>query len=189
MYHTYYELSAASASNHKATITSPKVTTIDTELAPSPTKATTELLEKASASNVVIPSPKVNAIDAELSPSPAKTTSKPAKTQKSNNGDQNRNQNKVNLPVGAITTSDDTESSSADTQNNTTSQIVAIPKTFKPKKIIGFSHTCPQPRQSRRDPQRRFNRSLAISCKCVVDFFFYPNSEMGSRLFAKLGYA
>ena len=112
----------------------------------------------------------------------------PAKTLPSNSVDQNNNQTEIDLAIGTVTKSSETQTNSAQASPDITQKDLAGPKTFDPTKIIGFAtpilvHNLGSANMIRKEGsievwQYRFE-------SCVVDFFFYPVDEGSSRLILK----
>ena len=112
----------------------------------------------------------------------------PAETLPSSPVDQNDNQTEIDLAIGTVTKSIETQTNSAQTSSDITPKDVAKPKTFNPTKIIGFAtpilvHNLGSANMVRKEGsievwQYRFG-------SCVVDFFFYPVDEGASQLILK----
>ena len=112
----------------------------------------------------------------------------PAETLSSNPVYQNSNQTEIDLAIGAVTKSSETQTNSEQASSDITPKDVARPKTFDPTKIIGFAtpvlvHNLGSANMVRKEGlievwQYRFG-------SCVVDFFFYPVDEGASQLILK----
>ena len=112
----------------------------------------------------------------------------PAETLSSNPVDQNNNQTEIDLAIGTVNKSSETQTNSALASPDITPKDVAGSKTFDPTKIIGFAtpilvHNLGSANMVRKEGsievwQYRFG-------SCVVDFFFYPVDEGASQLILK----
>ena len=112
----------------------------------------------------------------------------PTKTLSSSPVDQNNNQTQIDLAIGTVTKSIETQTNSEQTSSDITPKDVAGPKIFDPTKIIGFAtpalvHNLGRANMVRKEGlievwQYHFG-------SCVVDFFFYPVDEGASGLILK----
>ena len=112
----------------------------------------------------------------------------PAETLSSRPVDQNNNQTEIDLAVGTVTKSIETQTISEQTSSDITPKDVAGPKIFDPTKIIGFAtpiliRNLGSANMVRKEGpievwQYRFG-------SCVVDFFFYPVDEGASQIILK----
>ena len=98
--------------------------------------------------------------------------------------DQNNNQTEIGLVINDVTKNIEIQTNTAQEAPKITPKAVAIPKTFNPKKIIGFGA-----------PILVLNLGMANMVRkegpieiwqfqfgnCVVDFFFYPTSGSSSQ--------
>ena len=112
----------------------------------------------------------------------------PAETLSSNPVDQNNNQTEIDLAIGTVTKSIETQTNSAQTSSDITPKDVAKPKTFNPTKIIGFAtpilvHNLGSANMVRKEGSIEVWQYQFGSC--VVDFFFYPVDEGASQLILK----
>ena len=112
----------------------------------------------------------------------------PAETLPSSPVDQNNNQTEIDLAIGTVTKSIETQTNSARTLSDITPKDVAKPKTFDPTKIIGFAtpilvHNLGSANMVRKEGSIEVWQYQFESC--VVDFFFYPVDEGPSRLILK----
>jgi len=112
----------------------------------------------------------------------------PAEPISSRTVDQNNNQNKSNLAISAVTTNSDTHTNSTQAPPDITPKAVSMPKTFDPKKFIGFA-TPILVRNLGRANMIRKEGPIEVwqyqFSSCVVDFFFYPIGEGTSQLISK----
>ena len=112
----------------------------------------------------------------------------PTKTLSSNSVDQNNNQTEIDLAIGTVTKSIETQTNSARTLSDITPKDVAKPKTFDPTKIIGFAtpilvHNLGNANMVRKEGSIEVWQYQFESC--VVDFFFYPIDEGASQIILK----
>ena len=112
----------------------------------------------------------------------------PAETLSSNPVDQNNNQTEIDLAIGTVTKSSETQTNSAQASSDITPKDVARPKTFDPTKIIGFAtpilvHNLGSANMVRKEGSIEVWQYQFGSC--VVDFFFYPVDEGASQLILK----
>ncbi len=102
--------------------------------------------------------------------------------------DQNNNQTEIDLAISAVTKSIESSKNSATASPITIPKATAMPKTFDPMKIIGFTtptliHNLGRANIIRREGQIEvWQYQFGI---CVVDFFFYPFDEGSSQLILK----
>ena len=127
-------------------------------------------------------------LPASIAPPVSQVPPMPAETLSSSPVEQNNNQTEIDLAIGTVTKSSETQTNSAQASSDITPKDVARPKTFDPAKIIGFAtpilvHNLGSANMVRKEGpievwQYRFR-------SCVVDFFFYPVDEGASRLILK----
>ena len=125
-------------------------------------------------------------------PCTSKLPRHPAETLSSSPVDQNNNQTEIDLAIGTVTKSSETQTNSAQTSSDITPKDVAMPKTFDPTKIIGFAtpilvHNLGSANMVRKEGSIEVWQYQFGSC--VVDFFFYPVDEGVTTNFENLGYA
>ena len=112
----------------------------------------------------------------------------PAETLSSNPVDQNNNQTKIDLAIGTVTKSSETQTNSAQASSDITPKDVARPKTFDPTKIIGFATPILVQNLGSANMVRKEGSIEVWQYRfgsCVVDFFFYPIDEAASQLILK----
>ena len=112
----------------------------------------------------------------------------PAETLSSNPVDQNNNQTKIDLAIGTVTKSSETQTNSAQASSDITPKDVARPKTFDPTKIIGFATPILVQNLGSANMVRKEGSIEVWQYRfgsCVVDFFFYPVDEGASQLILK----
>ena len=112
----------------------------------------------------------------------------PAETLSSDPVDQNDNQTEIDLAIGTVTKSSETQTNSAQASSDIIPKDVARPKTFDPTKIIGFAtpilvHNLGSANMVRKEGSIEVWQYQFGSC--VVDFFFYPVDEGASQLILK----
>ena len=127
-------------------------------------------------------------LPASITPPVSQAPPAPAETLSSRPVDQNNNQTEIDLAIGTLTESIETQTISEPTSSDITPKDVAGPKIFDPTKIIGFAtpiliHNLGSANMVRKEGsievwQYRFG-------SCVVDFFFYPIDEAASQLILK----
>ena len=127
-------------------------------------------------------------LPASIAPPVSQVPPMPAETLSSSPVEQNNNQTEIDLAIGTVTKSSETQTNSAQASSDITPKDVARPKTFDPAKIIGFAtpiliHNLGSANMVRKEGpievwQYRFR-------SCVVDFFFYPVDEGASQLILK----
>ena len=127
-------------------------------------------------------------LPASITPPVSQAPPAPAETLSSRPVDQNNNQTEIDLAIGTLTESIETQTISEPTSSDITPKDVAGPKIFDPAKIIGFAtpiliHNLGSANMVRKEGpievwQYRFG-------SCVVDFFFYPVDEGASGLILK----
>ena len=127
-------------------------------------------------------------LPASITPPVSQAPPVPAETLSSRPVDQNNNQTEIDLAIGTVTKSIETQTISEQTSSDITPKDVAGPKIFDPTKIIGFAtpiliHNLGSANMVRKEGpievwQYRFG-------SCVVDFFFYPVDEGASGLILK----
>ena len=127
-------------------------------------------------------------LPASITPPVSQAPPAPAETLSSRPVDQNNNQTEIDLAIGTLTESIETQTISEPTSSDITPKDVAGPKIFDPTKIIGFAtpiliHNLGSANMVRKEGpievwQYRFG-------SCVVDFFFYPVDEGASGLILK----
>ena len=112
----------------------------------------------------------------------------PAEPSSSDPIDQNNNQTEIDLAISTVNKSSETHTNSAQATPDITPEALAIPKTFDPTKIIGFSTTVLVHNLGRANTVRK-EGSIEIwqyqLGSCVVDFFFYPIDEGASQIILK----
>ena len=127
-------------------------------------------------------------LPASIAPPVSQVPPVPAETLSSSPVEQNNNQTEIDLAIGTVTKSSETQTNSAQASSDITPKDVARTKTFDPTKIIGFAtpilvHNLGSANMVRKEGsievwQYRFG-------SCVVDFFFYPVDEGASQLILK----
>ena len=112
----------------------------------------------------------------------------PAETLSSSPVYQNNNQSEIDLAIGAVTKSSETQTNSEQASSDITPKDVARPKTFDPTKIIGFATPILFQNLGKANMVRK-EGSIEVwqyqLGSCVVDFFFYPVDEGASQLILK----
>ena len=112
----------------------------------------------------------------------------PAEPSSSDPIDQNNNQTEIDLAISTVNKSSETHTNSAQATPDITPEALAIPKTFDPTKIIGFSTTVLVHNLGRANTVRK-EGSIEVwqyqFASCVVDFFFYPIGEESPELILK----
>jgi hypothetical protein len=127
-------------------------------------------------------------LPASITPPVSQAPPAPAETLSSRPVDQNNNQTEIDLAIGTLSESIETQTISEQTSSDITPKDVAGPKIFDPTKVIGFAtpiliHNLGSANMVRKEGpievwQYRFG-------SCVVDFFFYPVDEGASGLILK----
>ena len=127
-------------------------------------------------------------LPASITPPVSQAPPVPTETLSSRPVDQNNNQTEIDLAIGTVTKSIETQTISEQTSSDITPKDVAGPKIFDPTKVIGFAtpiliHNLGSANMVRKEGpievwQYRFG-------SCVVDFFFYPVDEGASGLILK----
>jgi hypothetical protein len=127
-------------------------------------------------------------LPASITPPVSQAPPAPAETLSSRPVDQNNNQTEIDLAIGTLSESIETQTISEQTSSDITPKDVAGPKIFDPTEIIGFAtpiliHNLGSANMVRKEGpievwQYRFG-------SCVVDFFFYPVDEGASGLILK----
>ena len=122
----------------------------------------------------------VPTLPALIEPTLSQAPPLPAETLPSSPVDQNDNQTEIDLAIGTVTKSIETQTNSARTLSDITPKDVAKPKTFDPTKIIGFAtpilvHNLGSANMVRKEGSIEVWQYQFESC--VVDFFFYPFDE------------
>ena len=112
----------------------------------------------------------------------------PAETLSSGPVDQNDNRTEIDLDISTVTKSSETETNPIQAPPDTIPKAVPIPKTFDPRKIIGFKtpilvHNIGKANMVRKEGPIEVWQYQFRSC--VVDFFFYPIDEDSSQLILK----
>ena len=112
----------------------------------------------------------------------------PTKTLSSNSVDQNNNQTEIDLAIGTVNKSSETQTNSALASPDITPKDVAGSKTFDPTKIIGFATPILFQNLGKANMVRK-EGSIEVwqyqLGSCVVDFFFYPIDEGASQIILK----
>jgi len=114
--------------------------------------------------------------------------SMPAETLSSDPSNQNDNQTEIDLAASTVTKSNETQTNSAQVSPDATPKAVTMPKTFDPKKIIGFAtpilaHNLGKANMIRKEgPIEIWQYQFG---SCVVDFFFYPIGKGSPQLILK----
>ena len=121
-------------------------------------------------------------------PQVAPPLSVPAEKSSSGPVDQNNNQTEIDIATGTVTKSGEILRNSAQKSPDATPKAMAIPKTFDPKKIIGFAtpilvHNLGRANIVRKEGLIEIWQYHFESC--IVDFFFYPLGEGSSQLILK----
>ena len=140
------------------------------------------------------PSPNMKINDAapiqpvSIAPPVSQAPPVPTKTLSSNSVDQNNNQTEIDLAIGTVNKSNETQTNSAQASPDITPKDVARPKTFDPTKIIGFAtpvlvHNLGKANMVRKEGSIEVWQYQFGSC--VVDFFFYPVDEGASQIILK----
>ena len=136
----------------------------------------------------VSPNPKLTVNDTTLLSSALPAPSVPVEALSSGSVDQDKSQTEIDLAISAVTSGVDTQTNTAQTSTNITPQIVSIPKTFDPKKIIGFATQVLIRDLGKAYMVREEGQVEVWQYKfttCVVNFFFYPIGQGASELIAK----
>ena len=112
----------------------------------------------------------------------------PTKTLSPNSVDQNNNQTEIDLAIGTVNKSSETQTNSAPASPDITPKDVAGSKTFDPTNIIGFAtpilfHNLGKANMVRKEGSIEIWQYQLGSC--VVDFFFYPIDEGASQIILK----
>ena len=127
-------------------------------------------------------------LPASIAPPVSQVPPVPAETLSSNPVYQNSNQTEIDLAIGAVTKSSETQTNSEQASSDITPKDVARPKTFDPTKIIGFAtpiliHNLGSANMVRKEGPIEVWQYRFVSC--VVDFFLYPIDEGSSQLILK----
>ena len=127
-------------------------------------------------------------IPASIAPPVSQALPVPAETLSSDPSNQNDNQTEIDLAASTVNKSNETQTNSAQVSPDATPKAVTMPKTFDPKKIIGFTtsilvHNLGMANTVRKEgPIEVWQYQFG---SCVVDFFFYPIGEGSSQLILK----
>ena len=112
----------------------------------------------------------------------------PAETLLSAPVDQNNDQTEIDLAISTVTGSSESHTNSAQASPYITPNVLAMPKTFDPTKIIGSATTVLFHNLGKANMVRKEGPIEVWQYQfggCVVDFFLYPVSKGSSQLILK----